>query len=265
MQDFLAFLRKYRYTSALSAVICLFLIATATLFFLGYRVAPGFQILRAGTLIVSDLKRGALVYVDDGFNGEAKNGEMRILLAPGSHRVIVSASEDQPWVEIFTIDAGQDLTVHPIFVPKVNTPTPVSREVRARALQLFNSYQLPSTDAPLSMKSGCAQVYVDLGRIVAVGTTTAICSAPPYLCQSGVCNPTIVFSPTEPIASVVPYPGRDDVLIVAAGSRVFVIELDPRTPQFFSPLIRTGNAVALPWSDHSIIVKSDEGIREVKL
>jgi hypothetical protein len=265
MSASIAFFKKYRYTSVISGVFILILVITVTLFSLGYRMGPGLLIQQAGTLSIPDVRPGATIFIDHEYSGQSATSSTKAMLTPGNHLVIVSTDEYQPWNELVEITTGVTTNVNPIYVPKIVTPKQLAKDAEARAQGVMLSYMLPTAENPLMMKGGCAKVYTDYDRIIAVGTTTATCTAPAYLCQDRVCNPTIIFSSSEPLSSVIGFPGRDDVLVVSGGARSFVLELDPRTPEFFAPLVHAKGAKAAPWTEHSILVTTDQGIREVEL
>jgi hypothetical protein len=101
---------------------------------------------------------------------------------------------------------------------------------------------------------GCAVVYASGNKIIAEATTTpeTSCTPPAFLCESGTCAPTFVHVPAETLRSILPFPKRDDALVVAAGGLIYVIELDPREPQFFAPLFKGVFAAATSWSDNAV-------------
>lgn len=216
----------------------------------GFRIGPGVSIVRVGTLVVTDLPEGASIYVDDSYNRRT-SGSAKITLIPGSHHVIVSVDGHQPWSELVAIESDTETKVRPLVVP---TRMNIEEIEDKDGLAKVTATKLPTVAAPLTMAGGCALVSVSGNRIIADATTTPGCTPPPYLCSEGSCGPTVIFSPLEPMHSVISYPGRDDALIVSVGRTLFVLELDPREPGYFAPLVRGTNPKAAPWDEDSIVV-----------
>ncbi len=230
--------------------------------------------VRAGSLVMTNLPEGTSVYTDQSKLRIARGGKVEIDLVPGGHTVIIDAPGQQPWNDLFTVTAGEVTTLNPLFVPKEPKLRTLTGEERAAAASAILAYALPTKFAPLQMAGGCALVYVAANRIVADATTTPNCVAPEYLlcpveeggARTEACpSSTVVFPPNEYIESVSPFPGRDDVLIVSAGSQAYVVELDPRAPQYFAPLVKGARVRSAPWSDTSIVYSDTKHVYEVPL
>jgi hypothetical protein len=243
------------------------LIALAGGYIAGYRLdQAGFT--RVGTLIVTGLPEKSTVYVDAARRISPVGGKAEIALTPGTHSVIVDSANNQPWNEIVTITQATNTTLAPIFVP-----TKIERKVivgadRDNGLALARSTFMPTYTAPLMLENGCVRVYVEGAHIVAeAATTTPSCASSPYLCTPGTnqCAPTIVFSPRGAIHAVLPFPGRQDALVVAAGSLVYAIETDPREPQYFAPLFKGAVTGAALWSPTSVIITNGTLVIELPL
>ncbi len=248
-------------------LIAIVVIVTAiVLFFLtGFRIGPGASIVRVGTLVLEDVPAGASVYVDEAYSRTSGGGLVRIGMLPGNHVVIVSVEGAQPWNELITIASDAETIARPIIIPVKVTVAPIPAEDTAKAAADVSKTKLPTLQAPLTLAGGCALVYVSGKNIVAEASTTPTCTPPPYLCVEEGCGPTAVMTPVENINSVLPYPGRDDVLVISVGQTLFVLELDPRAPQFFAPLLRGTNPRAASWSDGSVVVYSDQKLYVVNL
>ena len=65
--------------------------------------------------------------------------------------------------------------------------------------------------------------------------------------------------------TVLAYPGREDALIIATGGLLYVVELDPREPQFVGELWRGSLAFAAPWSASSVVVTDGTATFEIPL
>lgn len=241
-------------------------IATIIVFhLLGYRIGPGVSIVRVGTLVLDGLPAGASIYVDEVYNRKTAGGEARISMLPGNHTLAVSQDGDYPWYEVVTIVSDTETLETPVFVHNKSEVRKLAGDEVAGASKLVSAAKLPTLGAPLSMEKGCANVYVAGNRIIAEAGTD--CTPPPYLCsEDGTCGPTVVFAPVEPLNTLLAYPGRDDMMIVSVGHSLFVLELDPRTPQFFAPILKGDKPRAATLPDGSLIVYSGIGnLFEVKL
>ncbi len=259
--------QKHSFLKRWWLLITIVVVVTAiVLFFLtGFRIGPGVSIVRVGTLVLEDVPPGASVYVDEAHSRVSGGGPVRISMLPGSHVVIVSAEGAQPWNELVTIASDSETIARPVIVPVKVTVAPVPAADTAKAAASVSKTKLPTLQAPLILAGGCALVYVSGKNIVAEASTTPTCTPPSYLCVEEGCGPTAVMTPVENINAVLPYPGRDDVLVISVGQTLFVLELDPRAPQFFAPLLRGTNPRAAFWSDDSIVVYSDQKLYLVDL
>lgn len=219
-------------------LVLLFVVVLLSGYGAGFRPGPGLTVVRVGTLTITGLVPGTAVYTDLASRGIANASSFTVALVPGTHTVIVSAPNDEPFEQTVFITSNQTTTLSPILVPQKPTPLVLGGAAAASANMLIAHTVMPTLAASLPV--GCAAVYVmDNHVIAAPATSTPNCSTPPdYLCTNGSCAPTIVYAPTTPVRSVIPFPGRTDAVIVATGASVNVVGLDPRYPQYFAPVIK---------------------------
>jgi len=226
-------------------------------YLLGYRPGPGLTFVRAGTLVLSNVPAGAVVYADETKRASSSGGDVRIALVPGNHSIIVDSAGNNPWSDLVNITARIDTNITPVFVPLKYTRLTLEPEDSTKAGAALAAYTLPAQQQALSMENGCANVYVSQNRVVASVASTTGCVPPAYLCVGGTCATTVIFAPVAQLRSVLPYPGRQDTLIVAYGDTLAVLELNPLKPQFFAPLVRGLAPVAAPWDANHIVVRDD--------
>jgi len=232
----------------------------------GFRLGPGLSIVRVGTLVIEDLPTDASIYVDEIYNRRTAGGEARITLLPGSHTIIVSLDGHQPWNELVSVESDLETRVSPIIVPVKFAGRILAADEVAAGRALIQQAVLPTAAKPLALEGGCALVSVNGNRIIASAATTDSCTPPPYLCTEDACGPTVIFTPVEKIYSVIQYPGREDTLVVSVGNTLFILELDPREPEFFAPILSRNSAPkAAAWSESSIVVQSGTDFFEVRL
>lgn len=224
---------------------------------LGYRPGPGLTVVRAGTVVLSKLPSGATVYADETKRALSKGGDTAIALVPGNHSIIIDTPGNYPWSDVVEVKAHAATRVMPIFVATHTPSSSFPSEERAKADAMAKSGILPTAQKPLSMENGCALVSVSENRIIASGTTTPECAPPAYLCLGGTCADTVIFAPIATLRSVLPYPGRQDALIIAYGDTLAVLELNPLTPQYFAPLYKGVAPVAASWDATTLVLSDD--------
>ncbi len=236
----------------------LFLVIIIGGYAFGYRPGPGLTIVRVGTLIVTDLPTGSSLYADQSPRGTTqKAGSLSADLVPGNHTIIVDVPNQEPWSAIVAIDSSKTVTVSPILVPRQPDPKKLSGDDAVVAARAVSLTKFPTEAAPLSM--GCTNVFVSANRvIVSMATTTPSCTPPEFLCSDNVCSPTIVYAPVAPLHSVIPFPNRTDAVIVSAGDWVYALGLDPRSPQYFAPIVR-GTAPMLGTASSTTFYVQDAG------
>lgn len=222
----------------------------------GYRLGPGLTVLKNGTLALIEVPSGTQVFTDlSRQHTVSSTGELRIGLTPGAHTIIVDAEGFQPWNELFMIESTELTTLSPILVPVNVRATKLEGAEKIAADRLIRSTLLPSKKSPLVVANGCAVVYASSNKIIAEATSTpaSSCTPPAFLCETGFCAPTFVYVPAETLRSITSFPGREDALVIAAGGLIYVIELDPREPQFFAPLFKGKSASVTTWSENSVV------------
>lgn len=228
---------------------------------LGYRVGPGLSLIKTQTLTIHRLTKGASVYVDLSPRGTSTSADMTLELIPGNHNVLVSASGYQPWAGLVSVPERGEAHVDAILFPlPVNIkPVELLGADAKSAFARIQAAQLPTASTTLSMADGCVRAYVSNNRLLATATTSLGCVAPAYFgAQEDSSTPIVVFSPLEPLRSVVSYPGRSDAFIIAAGTQVYALGLDPRSPQAFSKLV-AGVAPVLTEDSAGVLFIADEG------
>lgn len=234
----------------------------------GYRFGPGVAVSRIGTLNLTNLPTGTSIYADQVLKKTttATTTSTTIELGRGSHTVIVSVPGDYPWSNVVSIQSGKETTTNPILVSETPNATPLADGDRTTALAAVVSATLPTFENPLKLAGGCALVYVSNNQIIAdAATTTPGCTPPPFLCSNGSCDSTIIFAPVAPLSSVLKFPGRQDALIVKLGTVLYAIALDPRTPQFFAPILTGTNPVPGTLPDGTIVVQNNTAVYRLKL
>lgn len=246
-----AFVLRYKLLLAIALIFIVMVIG----YVMGYRPGPGFTLVREGTVVLTNVPVGAVVYADESKRAVGKGTDVRVALVPGNHLLIVDSAGNNPWSDLIDVPSRVDTKVTPVLVPLKVTRVAVAEADLAKANAALAASVLPTAQAPLLLDGGCAGVVVSQNRIVASVASTTGCTPPPYLCVGGTCATTVIFAPVAPLRSVLAYPGREDTLIVAYGDTIAVIELNPLRPQFFAPLLRGTAPKAALWDEAHILVR----------
>jgi hypothetical protein len=217
-----------------------------------------FESFRSGTVTVTDLPEGAVVYVDNDRSKRSGGGDITLSLSSGNHLLVVDAEGFEPWSQLVSIEKGSAVTVRPILIGETRSARQLSTEDQGAARSLAFANQ--ETGAALRATLGCVEVRASGRDIIASATSTDSCVSPSYLCEDGTCEPTLITNVKNPIRAVVPFPGRDDAVIVAHGDSVIVLELDPREPQFAALLYQGTAPLIAPWSDTEVALVDGERV-----
>ena len=227
-------------------------------YLMGYRVGPGITLVKTHLLTITNLPRGASVFTDYAPRGTSEASTMHITLVPGQHTVLISAKGYWPWDHVVTVPNNTNATVHALMVPKVTSGTLLSGAKAKAARERVAAQTLPSATKPLVLENGCALISLtDTNQIIATPTTTPSCTPPPFLCVGGTCAPTVILSPVKKPTTIVPYPHREDALLIAIGKTVYALSLDPRTPRTFAPVLK-GIAPQLTTEQNGTVVVVDK-------
>ena len=258
-----SFVRKHFFATL--ALIVVIIIAVPYL--LGYRIGPGIKLERVGTLDLVNVPAQASIIIDQNFTRTTKKpGDATYELLNGSHSVIVSVPGDFPWNALVPITSAKTVQISPIFISEHPNVTLLSGAEKDVAVQTVASSTLPSKTAPLLLANGCATVYVDNNQIIAEAKTAPGCTPPPFLCDTATsCSPTAIFSPLPTLSGVARFPGRQDALVVEFNNVLYALDLDPRTPQFFAPILGATNPKMGTLPDGTIVVQNDASVFRINL
>ncbi|MBU0749976.1 PEGA domain-containing protein [Patescibacteria group bacterium] len=216
----------------------------------GWRVGLDPLVYRNGSVAVSNLPLGSTIYVDQTRRHTGVSGTADTHLPDGEHTVIIDSPGFYPWNEMVSVKKNERTVLKPILV----RVTPDMREVpldKSMQLRQIGS-PIPTFDKPMNLPDNCISVYESFGRIIAAPMEG--CEAPAFLCTSGVCEPTVVFTPKDRLRAITNFHGRSDVIVVASGTTVTVVELDPHTPQFLAPLYQGDAPRVINLSPNSLTV-----------
>jgi hypothetical protein len=254
-----------KYALVIGFVVLILLIAIP--YMLGYRIGPGVKIERVGTLDLANIPAGSSIIIDQNFTRTTKApGDASYELLTGSHSIIVSAPGDFPWNALVPITSGKNTVVTPILISEHPNITLLSGSDQTTAQQTIASSTLPSKTNPLVLADGCANVYVSNNQIIAEAQNAPGCTPPAFLCDTLTsCSPTVIFSPLSSLGGVARFPGRQDALVIEFDNVLYAIDLDPRTPQYFAPILGATSPKMGTLPDGTIVVQNGTAVFRINL
>ena len=267
MNIHLSQIRNYITKHLFLTVVLILVLLIAVPYLLGFRIGPGLKLERVGTLDLVNVPAQASIIIDQNFTRTTKKpGDATYELMNGSHSVIVSVPGDYPWSALTPISSHNTFKVTPLLISEHPNITPLSGTEKDTATNVIASSTLPSRTSPLLLANGCANVYVANNQIIAEAKNAPGCTPPPYLCDTVTsCSPTVVFSPISPLRGVARFPGRQDALVVEFNDVIYAIDLDPRAPQFFAPILGATNPNMGTLPDGTIVVQNDTAVFRINL
>ena len=259
-------LQKFVRTYLVWVVLIIIVVIIAGGYLAGYRFGPNMTLARVGSISLTNLPTGTSVYVDQVLRANiTATSTKNIELVSGSHSIIVSATGDYPWNNLISVTSGVRTVVKPILIPEQPIATPLTGAAKATAIASIASTTIPTQTKPITLANGCAHVYVSNNQILADAVTAPGCTPPPYLCINGKCASTIIFSPVDTMTAVLPYPGRQDALLIGLNNVLYAIALDPRSPRFFAPVLGATSPVFGLLPNGTLVVQTITAVFSVKL
>lgn len=202
--------------------------AALALALLGYGIWSKDQ---GSELIVAPPLPGTQVFVNgelEGRTGTLKL-EVKSRLPAGQYAVLVSKEGYWPWMKNISLGVNETKTIMPFTLP---------RDVKKMQIEKL---------AP-GVNGGEAIENPKYSEILALFEQSAI--------REGI-FPLLERTGVENIKSADYYPGRDDVLLIAAQNHVFAIETTPGEPTNFQPLY-SGNDPYFILEESSLSIKDGE-------
>lgn len=192
-----------------------------------------------GELQFSGLDNNTRVFVDNERQQLKTNGEVKSVFVVSGHRdILVSKDGYWPWLKQIDIKAGSTTELAPFLFPQKPAVEVVGEddpEYEALVSMVSSSHaptepnMLVSKDMNVTVwKSGNAIKARWIGKSALPATFCAIA------CESEI----TVLNATTPIQTFAFWRGRNDLIIVAAGTDIYALELDRRPVQNYQPIIK---------------------------
>lgn len=204
-------------------LILLPLFAVWIFFTLGFRITNGLSVVYAPRITITDVPQKAVLFVDN--KKTATSGTKHTIVArisPGDHSLVVGAPNYNPWVELISV-TQEPQTLRAIMTLRSIDGTVLTKkdpEWKTATKLLAAPYTLPNKNLPLQLGTN---------TVIANETHVAVI-------ENG--KEKVIFTPVEGnISSVLPFPGRDDVVVVVSGPTVYLVEIDTKKPQTINTLL----------------------------
>lgn len=230
------FLRKNRKQLTTTALIVGVLVVAVSFYVLGWRF-DGFGIVRGQVVTITDLPPNAVVYLNNIRLGEA-GGEIKTLrVTPGTHTIIVEAGNRWPWQEEIVVSKESGVTVRAFL-----TSIAVSGDVLSEgtdeyreAQEVLRTNSLPTKINPLTHADSSFVIFLRENTIVAASVDSR--PLPAHWCAEAPCTEAVIFEPIQTIRSLAFYPHRPDHLLIGYSTSIVALEIDPKNPRTFQPIL----------------------------
>lgn len=236
-------------------------------YLLGYRLGSGLEPVKAGSIEVVANEKELSLFLDGREQKPAVRDGTHILknVTPGAHSILVSKDGFWPWMKTVEVAADAPSRLYAFIFQMAGVETiPLSRgsEEYARAVRGFAEARLPElspASPPLSPDTGVrgwieenaparrlsgdrhAMLYTAFDTIYIAWISDT--DPPPHaFCEENPCRPVMpIVVSVQPLTSVDFYRGRNDVILFAAGTSIYSIEVSREGTQNFQPLYKGRN------------------------
>ena len=250
--------------SIIALALGLILGATA-LFQSGWRVGPDgiTRTVRGKVCLVAPLTASVL-YVDEKQVGTSRvnDGELCESLAAGEHTLLLATPGSWPWIKKITVTAATPTHRYRAFTLAQNitktTLDPGTKEYILAQNALVTSL-VPSPSSPLRSADGTRALwYEPEARVLVAEWRGEKRALPRAFCEEDVCVNmiTLLANVVEPPRALAFAPGRDDVVLIAAGIGIYALEITATQERNFQP-VYSGTAPTLVPNDAASIYVGD--------
>lgn len=272
--------------------VCIFIGLTAFVFYkIGFRLTGNFSPVKVGEIELSSNQSGLQIILDNREKSVMpKEGLYRITsVSPGLHSLMVSKPDFWPWIKTFEVPANASRPVFAFLFPMDGLPTKVVspsdpayedglNKIRLNVVPEPKEGYLPysETESFVSWLSenipnrkisndGSTALFVEDNSIYVAWISE---SEPPphYFCQENPCKLKFpVTVSVEPIKSVGFFKDRSDVVIFAAGSALYAIEVDREGTQNFQPFYKGDDPYFYESPEGTLYIKDGDSLLKATL
>ena len=209
---------------ALAGVLALGIVGFGILRTNGYVITRE-GVFKGATLVIENARPGAVVFIDNIERAVVPQDATSVTvsgIAPQESDVIIALNDAWPWIDRIVFETNTSYTRTPLLLAREPDALPITQNMPGHeaASAAFARTTLPTAVAPLFSTDQRAFVWADNATVYARINGEAITT----------------FTGKEPIRALAWFPNRFDTLIVAAGSQIFVVDIDPKNPQNFFPI-----------------------------
>ncbi len=248
------------------AASVLFLLLLTGMYMSGYRIGPGLVLTKEQQIIITNLPNNAQVFLDYAPRGIAHNHTLTLSLVPGNHTILASAKTYWPWKHFIVVPENKSITVRAFLIPQVPKGIILTSIKKDNAEKKIDATVLPNNTHPLNFINKCISLTVSRNQIIATPIEkSSSCTPPSYLCIDNTCKPTVVFSSAQKISGVIPYPGRNDAIIISIGKNIYALSIDPRSPRTFAPLLKGIAPKIASGENETLLVRDEKTVYQLTL
>ncbi|MDO8590697.1 MAG: hypothetical protein Q7R65_01825 [bacterium] len=263
--------------------ICIFVGLVSIIFYkFGYRVTNQLEPVKVGSIELSANEEGVQIFLNNREQKVPFENNRYVLrnITPGLHSIVVSKDGFWPWAKTIAVAQNNVRKLYAFLLPMDGVPIkPVASKTPeyVSALKVIEQSLLPEPkpESPEllpdeSLASWLAS-YVPSQKLSADKSTALYVEnntvyvawvsdnepLPHYFCLDNPCKFKIpVVVPNDSIKSVDFYKGRQDTVIFAAGTTIYVIDVDREGTQNFQPLYK-GNDPYFYQNDKGVLYIKD--------
>ena len=262
---------------------------------LGYNWGKNFSLLKTGGVYVYAPENGVGVYVDGALDNTTSIFQHGILvkdLRPKEYQIKVSKVGYLEWKKSVHVTEEHVAEAYPFLIPQQPTATSVPQQVHKtdsatstlilnqefKTLSLLFTATSSKTVKTVTLTKATTSPSVESKKVIIQKDGNVLHAlwngtnedTPFYFClsETSECAKDFLVYTAPDIGTFNFYPNRNDVIIVAAGSKLLVVELDRRAPQNIVELYNspTGENVDFRILDNdTIIVKEGKKITKLSL
>jgi hypothetical protein len=217
----------------------------------GYRIKNNLLIGKMGTITMNLPLIQTSVFVDENKKTETTkdNENVKLLLSPRTHNIIVSHTGYYPWTKKVAVPSNGTVVLSPIFVTInasgeiITQKDPEYWKIRS---EIINS-KLPAKNSPLLSADKSSTLWMDDNAIIVnIASTTHV-----------------VIQPDTVINNVSFYKNRSDVVIFSTGNGIYVIEVEKENTQNFMPIYKGASPYFMPGNEGFIYVLDGDNLMQV--
>lgn len=254
----------------------------------GYRLDKAGKIVKTGGLFVDVGMAGARILLDNiqvFETGFFDKGYFMKDLTPGTYRIRVIRDGFQPWEKEVSVYPQSVTKFMPFLLPfeprlvpvehyALSTTTSTSTVVKRRSNAEYDTaYALFSVIETANRKITSTSTVIVENRVALIIDKTGIIaewqgggdSFPYFFCEYTTCAKRVrIPTPEDPVVYVDFFPGRNDAILVATPSGVYLVELDGRSGHAMQVLLRKPNSTFRISDKGEIFVKDGLSIYRVE-